>query len=187
MRGEELAARPLNPSLSVAAADGMRLDFVDRATYRRKAEPDVLAALLARHGRAYVLPEGGSNAAAAAGCADLGRELRGAADVVAVACGTGGTLAGLAAGLADGPGRPECAEAIGFPVLRGGAFLAADVLRLQQEAFGGAAAAGGSTTASTTAASPGPARRSTSSPRTSAYGTAWTRRRSTWRRCCTAW
>lgn len=138
VRGEELAGRPLNPSLSAAAADGMRLDFVDRATYRRKAEPGVAAALLARHGRAYVLPEGGSNAAAAVGCADLGRELRGAADVVAVACGTGGTLAGLAAGLDGGDGRPgECAEAVGFPVLRGGGFLAADVLRLQQEAFGG--------------------------------------------------
>ncbi|MFG1809425.1 1-aminocyclopropane-1-carboxylate deaminase/D-cysteine desulfhydrase [Streptomyces sp. NPDC049040] len=135
VRGDELADRPLNPSLAAAAADGMRLDFVDRATYRRKAEPEVLAALLDRHGRAYVLPEGGSNAAAAVGCADLGRELRGAADVVAVACGTGGTLAGLAAGLADGPG--DGPEAIGFPVLRGGAFLAGDVLRLQQDAFGG--------------------------------------------------
>ncbi|WP_333766787.1 1-aminocyclopropane-1-carboxylate deaminase/D-cysteine desulfhydrase [Streptomyces sp. IBSBF 2435] len=135
VRGEELADRPLNPSLARAAADGMRLDFVDRATYRRKTEPAVLASLLARHGRAYVLPEGGSNTAAAVGCADLGRELRGAADVVAVACGTGGTLAGLAAGLADGPGQG--AEAIGFPVLRGGAFLAADVLRLQELAFGG--------------------------------------------------
>ncbi|WP_327288821.1 1-aminocyclopropane-1-carboxylate deaminase/D-cysteine desulfhydrase [Streptomyces sp. NBC_01198] len=147
VRGEELAGRPLNSSLAVAAADGMRLDFLDRATYRRKAEPEVLAALLARHGRAYLLPEGGSNAAAAMGCADLGRELRGAADVVAVACGTGGTLAGLAAGLGPGPeagadgglvgGTPAGAVAIGFPVLRGGAFLAADVLRLQQEAFGG--------------------------------------------------
>ncbi|WUH91074.1 pyridoxal-phosphate dependent enzyme [Streptomyces sp. NBC_00433] len=145
VRGEELAGRPLNASLAVAAADGMRLDFVDRATYRRKAEPDVLAALLARHGRARVLPEGGSNALAAAGCADLGRELSGAADVVAVPCGTGGTLAGLAAGLEAGhiaePGEcteaRQCAEAIGFPVLRGGGFLAGDVLRLQQEAFGG--------------------------------------------------
>jgi 1-aminocyclopropane-1-carboxylate deaminase len=139
VRGQELAGRPLNPSLSAAAADGMQLDFVDRATYRRTTDPGVLAALLARHGRAYVLPEGGSNAAAAVGCAELGRELRGAADVVAVACGTGGTLAGLAAGLegGGGGGAQECAEAIGFPVLRGGAFLAADVLRLQQEAFGG--------------------------------------------------
>ncbi|WP_075016545.1 1-aminocyclopropane-1-carboxylate deaminase/D-cysteine desulfhydrase [Actinacidiphila rubida] len=131
VRGEELAGRPLNPSLARAAADGMRLEFVDRATYRRKAEPEVLTALLDRHGPAFVLPEGGSNAAAARGCADLGRELSGAADVAAVACGTGGTLAGLAAGL------PGDAEAIGFAVLRGGAFLTGDVARLQESAFGG--------------------------------------------------
>lgn len=131
VRGQELAGRPLNASLARAVADGMRLDFVDRGTYRRTSEPEVLAALLARHGPAYVLPEGGSNAAAVRGCADLGRELAGAADVVAVACGTGGTLAGLAAGLA------QQAEAVGFPVLRGGGFLAGDVLRLQQEAYGG--------------------------------------------------
>lgn len=136
VRGHELAGRPLNPSLARAAADGMRLDFVDRGTYRRKAEPDVLAALLDRHGPAYVLPEGGSNALAARGCAGLGREIGdthapgGAVDVVAVACGTGGTLAGLAAGL------PEHMRAIGFAALRGG-FLAGEVARLQHAAFGG--------------------------------------------------
>jgi len=133
VRGQELAGRPLNDSLARAAADGMVLDFVDRATYRRKTDPDVLAALLARHGRAYVLPEGGSNALAARGCAELGRELRGAADVAAVACGTGGTLAGLAAGLDAGQ------RALGFPVLRGGGFLADDVRALQRAAFGGPA------------------------------------------------
>jgi 1-aminocyclopropane-1-carboxylate deaminase len=131
VRGQELAGRPLNDSLARAAADGMVLDFVDRATYRRKADPEVVGALLARHGRAYVVPEGGSNALAARGCAGLGQELRGAADTVAVACGTGGTLAGLAAGL--GPGQ----RAIGFPVLRGGGFLAAEVRALQTAAFGG--------------------------------------------------
>lgn len=130
VRGEELADRPLNPSLARAAADGMRLHFTDRATYRRKADPDVLAALLHRYGPACVLPEGGSNPPAVRGCTDLGREIGDAADVVAVACGTGGTLAGLAAGL------PPAAEAIGFAVLRGD-FLGAEVLRLQQEAFGG--------------------------------------------------
>ncbi|MFI0722704.1 1-aminocyclopropane-1-carboxylate deaminase/D-cysteine desulfhydrase [Streptomyces sp. NPDC021224] len=129
VRGEELAGRPLNPSLARAAADGMELDFTDRAAYRRKDTPELVAALLARHGRAYVLPEGGSNAAAVRGCAELGRELRGAADVVAVACGTGGTLAGLAAGLDD------TQTALGFPVLRGD-FLDAEVLRLQQAAYG---------------------------------------------------
>jgi 1-aminocyclopropane-1-carboxylate deaminase len=128
VRGHELAGRPLNPLLAAAAADGMRLHFVDRAAYRRKAEPAQLAALLAEHGPAYVLPEGGSNAAAVHGCTDLGRELAGHADVAVVACGTGGTLAGLAAGF---PG-----EAVGVSVLRGG-FLSAEVLRLQREAFGG--------------------------------------------------
>ncbi|MFI9719215.1 1-aminocyclopropane-1-carboxylate deaminase/D-cysteine desulfhydrase [Streptomyces sp. NPDC052396] len=128
VRGEELAGRPLNPSLARCAADGMELRFIDRATYRRKAEPEVLAALAP--GDCFVIPEGGSNAAAAQGCSSLGRELRGAAEVVAVACGTGGTLAGLAAGLDQGQ------RAIGIPVLKGG-FLGAEVERLQWAAFGG--------------------------------------------------
>ncbi|MEU4350660.1 pyridoxal-phosphate dependent enzyme [Streptomyces sp. NPDC023838] len=132
VRGDELARRPLNPSLARCAADGMRLHFVDRATYRRKAEPEVLAELRERFGvDAYVVPEGGSNSLAVRGCTDLGRELRGRADVVAVACGTGGTLAGLAAGLTEGQ------RALGFPVLRGG-FLAREIRELQRETFGAA-------------------------------------------------
>ncbi|MEU7111016.1 pyridoxal-phosphate dependent enzyme [Streptomyces sp. NPDC046182] len=131
VRGQELADRPLNPSLERCAADGMRLVFVDRATYRAKSEPAVLAGLLAQSPTGtYVVPEGGSNALAVEGCAELGRELRGAADVVAVACGTGGTLAGLAAGL--GPGQ----RALGVPVLKGG-FLGEEIRTLQRAAFGG--------------------------------------------------
>ncbi|MET8579424.1 pyridoxal-phosphate dependent enzyme [Streptomyces collinus] len=131
VRGHELADRPLNPSLSRCAADGMRLHFVERSVYRRKDEPETLAALLRAAGAedAYVVPEGGSNTAAVRGCRDLGAELRGRADVVAVACGTGGTLAGLAAGL--GPGQ----RALGVPVLRGG-FLEGEVTALQERAFG---------------------------------------------------
>ncbi|MFF0221125.1 1-aminocyclopropane-1-carboxylate deaminase/D-cysteine desulfhydrase [Streptomyces sp. NPDC004629] len=131
VRGEELADRPLNPSLARCAADGMRLHFVDRSTYRAKTDPRILAALLRATGAedAHVIPEGGSNAEAVRGCRALGEELRGHADVVAVACGTGGTLAGLAAGLA--PGR----RALGITVLKGG-FLAAEVRALQERAFG---------------------------------------------------
>ncbi|MFD8588392.1 1-aminocyclopropane-1-carboxylate deaminase/D-cysteine desulfhydrase [Streptomyces sp. NPDC059637] len=128
VRGEEHL--PLNESLAAAAADGMRLTYLDRTTYRRKTSPEVVGGLRERFGRFYLIPEGGSNALAARGCAALGEELRGAADVVAVACGTGGTLAGLAAGLAPGQ------RAVGFAVLKGGAFLAGDVERLQREAFG---------------------------------------------------
>ncbi|MGW5043814.1 1-aminocyclopropane-1-carboxylate deaminase/D-cysteine desulfhydrase [Streptomyces griseoluteus] len=131
VRGDELAGRPLNPSLARCGADGMRLHFTDRATYRRKDDPETLAALLhaARAEGAYVVPEGGSNAEAVRGCVALGEELAGRAEVVAVACGTGGTLAGLAAGLAPGQ------RALGVPVLKGG-FLAAEVRALQERAFG---------------------------------------------------
>ncbi|MEU6605537.1 pyridoxal-phosphate dependent enzyme [Streptomyces shenzhenensis] len=132
VRGDELAGRPLNPSLARCAADGMRLHFIDRSTYRRKTDPRTLDALLRATGTedAYVVPEGGSNAEAVRGCRALGAELRGHADVVTVACGTGGTLAGLAAGLAPGQ------RALGIPVLKGG-FLAAEVRALQERAFGG--------------------------------------------------
>ncbi|MFJ8883572.1 1-aminocyclopropane-1-carboxylate deaminase/D-cysteine desulfhydrase [Streptomyces sp. NPDC102402] len=132
VRGDELAHRPLNPSLARCSADGMRLHFVDRATYRAKTSPDVLESLLSLFGDCVVVPEGGSNALAAQGCTELGRELRGEAGTVAVACGTGGTLAGLAAGL--GPRQ----HALGVPVLRGG-FLGDAVRGLQREAFGGPA------------------------------------------------
>ncbi|MEU0411007.1 pyridoxal-phosphate dependent enzyme [Streptomyces griseorubiginosus] len=131
VRGQELARRPLNPSLTRCAADGMRLHFVDRSTYRDKTEPATLARVLraADAEDAYVVPEGGSNTLAVRGCRALGEELSGPADVVAIACGTGGTLAGLAAGLS--PGR----RALGIPVLRGG-FLTADIESLQHRAFG---------------------------------------------------
>jgi 1-aminocyclopropane-1-carboxylate deaminase len=163
VRGDELASRPLNPSLSQCAADGMRLLFVDRTTYREKDEPETRERILAMASRStraletaggggfYVVPEGGSNALAAQGCTALGHELRpadatdaagtapegaggpaDAIDVTAVACGTGGTLAGLAAGL--GPRQ----RAIGFPVLKGG-FLGDAIRALQREAFGGPA------------------------------------------------
>ncbi|MGW0732934.1 1-aminocyclopropane-1-carboxylate deaminase/D-cysteine desulfhydrase [Streptomyces sp. NPDC002851] len=132
VRGDELADRPLNPSLARCAADGMRLHFVTRSTYRRKTEPETLADILTTIGAedAYVVPEGGSNSLAVQGCTALGAELRDTTDIAAVACGTGGTLAGLAAGL--GPGQ----RALGVAVLKGG-FLAAEVARLQTAAFGG--------------------------------------------------
>ncbi|WP_255952240.1 1-aminocyclopropane-1-carboxylate deaminase/D-cysteine desulfhydrase [Streptomyces odontomachi] len=132
VRGHELAERPLNASLTRCAADGMRLHFVDRTTYRRKTHPDVLATLLRELdvADACVIPEGGSNAQAVRGCVALGQELRGQADVVAVACGTGGTLAGLAAGL------DSSQRALGVPVLKGD-FLNAEIRTLQEAAFGG--------------------------------------------------
>ncbi|MDI2130407.1 1-aminocyclopropane-1-carboxylate deaminase/D-cysteine desulfhydrase [Yinghuangia seranimata] len=129
VRGEELAGRPLNPSLAYCAERGMRLVFVDRTTYRRRTDPGLAAELSAAQGPFLLIPEGGSNPAAVRGCAELPAEIDVPHDVVAVACGTGGTLAGIAAGL--GAGR----RALGIAVLKGG-FLPAEVAALQRRTYG---------------------------------------------------
>ncbi|MBC8084980.1 MAG: pyridoxal-phosphate dependent enzyme, partial [Hymenobacter sp.] len=94
IRGEAMA--PLNPTLARATADGMALRYLTRSTYRRKQEPAFLAELLRETGPAYLIPEGGSNALALPGCAELVAELAAQTsfDYLCVACGTGGTLAG---------------------------------------------------------------------------------------------
>jgi len=124
VRGE--AHEPLNESLAYAVGRGMTLTYLDRSTYRRKAEPTVLSALFDEFGPCYVVPEGGANAHGVRGCAELPGEIDVDYDVICCAVGTGGTLAGIAA----------CSsQAIGFAVLKG-QFLDDEVRRLQREAFG---------------------------------------------------
>ncbi|WP_431678407.1 1-aminocyclopropane-1-carboxylate deaminase/D-cysteine desulfhydrase [Kitasatospora sp. KL5] len=131
VRGEELADRPRNPSLAAAEADGMELLFVARSAYRElvraRGHP-----LVQRWGRCLVLPEGGSNALAVRGTAALPAELGdlGERDVVCCAVGTGGTLAGIAAGL------PPGARALGVAVLRGEGYLEEEVAALHRAAYG---------------------------------------------------
>lgn len=76
-----------------------------------------------------MLPEGGSNSLAVKGCAEiLPHKLE--FDVVGCSVGTGGTLAGLLAQL-DGK-----KQVLGFPALKGGSFLKADVDALSQDYCG---------------------------------------------------
>ncbi|MCB2409434.1 1-aminocyclopropane-1-carboxylate deaminase/D-cysteine desulfhydrase [Hymenobacter lucidus] len=130
IRGEETL--PLNPTLARAGADGMSLRYLDRETYRRKQEPAFIGELLAQTGPAYVLPEGGTNALALPGCAELITELRGQTDfdTIAVACGTGGTLAGLLTGLAGQQ------HALGVAALKNGGFLREEINELTRAAAG---------------------------------------------------
>ena len=128
IRGEE--HRPPNASLGYAVRHGMRLAYLDRAAYREKTSPAVIDALRAQFGEFYLLPEGGSNAEAVRGCAEVPGEIDRDFSLICCPCGTGGTLAGLAYGL--GPGQ----RALGFSVLKGGQFLARDVAGLQRAAFG---------------------------------------------------
>ena len=133
IRGDAPApAAALNPTLARAAADGMALHYLDRTAYRWRAEPEFIAGQLAAFGPAYVLPEGGTNELALPGCAELVGEIRQqvAFDVLAVAVGTGGTLAGLLTGLAG----PE--QAVAVAALKNGGFLRGEIDALTQAATG---------------------------------------------------
>lgn len=108
-----------NPTLALAQQNGMELHFVDRTTYRKKKDPEYLRQLEERFGKVYILPEGGTNAAAYPGCAALAKEIMTQCPEppthLAVACGTGGTLTGLLSGLPDLP-HPQV---IGISALKG--------------------------------------------------------------------
>ena len=123
---------PLNPTLAQAVAEGMALHYLDRSAYRRRSDPEFIAEQLAKHGPAYVLPEGGTNALALPSCAELVAEIsqRTAFDALAVAVGTGGTLAGVLAGLAGEH------QALGVAALKNGSFLRAEIDELTQLALG---------------------------------------------------
>ncbi|MEU9793005.1 pyridoxal-phosphate dependent enzyme [Streptomyces sparsogenes] len=136
IRGDELARAPRNWSLARAEAYGMELVFWDRARFRETlrglAEPETVRRLEERWGRSYVLPEGGTNVAAARGAAEIVAELPdlGPGDVVCCAVGTGGTLAGIAAAL------PEGARALGVAVVKGARYLDGEVARLHTQGWG---------------------------------------------------
>lgn len=128
IRGEEHL--PLNESLSFAVESGMRLTYMDRTTYRSKTEPAVEDQLREEFGDFYLVPEGGSNALALRGCAELVTEIGKSFDVICCPCGTGGTLTGIASALTPGQ------RALGFSALKGGEFLNENVTLSQAAAFG---------------------------------------------------
>jgi 1-aminocyclopropane-1-carboxylate deaminase len=130
VRGEETL--PLNPTLRQCQLDGMRLHYLDRTAYRRKEDPAFLLEMQAQFGPAYVLPEGGTNALALRGMAELVGDIRADTDfdTLAVCVGTGGTLAGILLGLAGEK------QAVGIAALKGGADLVTDINHHTQQAVG---------------------------------------------------
>lgn len=115
VRGERPAQ--LSPTLGDAEAWGMQLVFISRADYLHKSEPELLAELQSRYGGFYLIPEGGANLAGARGMQLLGhaleQQLKGDYTAVCMACGTGTSVAGLAAGI------DSTKLALGFSVLKG--------------------------------------------------------------------
>lgn len=126
IRGEETL--PLNPTLSFAKEQGMELHYIERARYRDKDSLEMLADLKEQFGDFYFIPEGGSNSYALAGVKELLDEITVPFDYILTPVGTGGTLAGLAAGLKPGQ------EAMGFAALAGREYLETEVEKLLQAA-----------------------------------------------------
>jgi 1-aminocyclopropane-1-carboxylate deaminase len=136
IRGEELArgegqrakgeggTAQYSSTLEFARACGMHLEFVSRLDYEEKNTDEFKAWLQGKFGDFHLVPEGGSNYYGINGCMEiLSASDKANYDVVALAVGTGATLAGM---LLSATPRQRF---IGFSALKGGDFLRDDVLR----------------------------------------------------------
>lgn len=124
IRGEEHYAD--NFTLKWAQHWGMKLHFVDRKTYRLRADNAYLKQLSKTYPHYFIVPEGGSNTLALSGVGDVIEELNQQTtfDTLITPVGSGGTLAGLIA--ADN----EQHKLLGIAVLKQGEYLRTNIKNL---------------------------------------------------------
>ncbi|MFK7900287.1 MAG: 1-aminocyclopropane-1-carboxylate deaminase/D-cysteine desulfhydrase [Cyclobacteriaceae bacterium] len=122
IRGEEHL--PLNKTLAYAQSRDMELHYLNRTKYREKNQVDFLKKICQQFDNPYIIPEGGTNEFALAGCTEMVEEIEIDFDYLCLPCGTAGTLAGAILGL------KEHQKAIGFSVLKGKDFLEQEVEQL---------------------------------------------------------
>ncbi|MBS3797254.1 pyridoxal-phosphate dependent enzyme [Pseudoalteromonas sp. BDTF-M6] len=121
VRGPQLDQR--NPTLRFAKACGMQLHPVTRIEYRQRNSPEYLEQLQQRFTKAFILPEGGTNAAALKGVAELANSLP-EHQFLVCATGSGGTLAGLLSGQTQ-------TQVMGIAVLKNAEYLKTQIAKLQ--------------------------------------------------------
>ncbi len=100
IRGEELEDKfeqviKENKTLYEAHINGMRFEFVSRATYKEKNEPSYISSLKEKYGNFYLIPEGGTNDLAIKGCEEILTTKDKKFKYICTAVGTGGTIAGI--------------------------------------------------------------------------------------------
>ena len=126
IRGEELGCKvDENPTLQYAMQCGMKLHFVTRDDYKLKESKEFLLALKNKFGDFYLLPEGGTNALAIQGCAEILTPADAVFDIICAPVGTGGTLAGLCEGAHSGQ------RVLGYSALKG-TFQRSEVIKYSQ-------------------------------------------------------
>lgn len=108
----------LSPMLADIHAWGANIKFVDKLTYQQRHEKAYLTNLIQQYPGALIIPEGGSQAMAKQGVAEIYQELTQAYDYIAVPIASGGTLAGLIAA-----SHQQSAHVLGIAVLKGQGYL----------------------------------------------------------------
>lgn len=124
IRGERV--EPLNTTLAFAESNGMKLLFISREAYRNKGDVSFIQGLHEKFGDFFLIPEGGTNEFAVKGCKEFASEKLSsiAFDALMLPVGTGGTMAGIVAGLGDAK------EILGVSVLKNGEFLRNEIQAL---------------------------------------------------------
>ncbi len=124
VRGE--IQQPLNPTLAFATEKGMKLVPVTRSAYRDK---ELLIQQFEKDfSGLYVLPEGGTNELAVRSCIQMVNGRMQKMDIICVPVGTGGTMAGIVAGMESN------GSVLGFSALKGN-FLTEEVNQWLQKVF----------------------------------------------------
>ncbi|MFT6926606.1 MAG: 1-aminocyclopropane-1-carboxylate deaminase [Psychromonas sp.] len=135
IRGESCYAN--NPTLKQAIAWGMELQFVSRLEYKQKAQTAYLQSLQSAYPNAFIVPEGGSNRFAIRGVMEAIQEIEQQAhrpvDHVITATGSGGTLTGLVAGIAQSQSQLKT-QVTGIAVLKNAHYLNQEIASLLQQA-----------------------------------------------------
>jgi 1-aminocyclopropane-1-carboxylate deaminase len=121
IRGEQTL--PLNSTLNFAQSRGMHLRYVSRESYREKNDLTFVEQLENEFGKFFLIPEGGTNDLAVAGCSEFAKTQLASQDFdhFFLPVGTGGTMAGIICGF---EGKKSIT---GIPVLKGGEFLEHDI------------------------------------------------------------
>lgn len=127
IRGDELGKNvektlAQNTTLREAKKNGMSFEFISRENYRNKSDKKLIKDLKEKFGDFYLIPEGGTNNLAVAGCEEILLERDKNFDYICSAVGTGGTISGLI------KAAKKNQKIIGFPALKG-YFLKDDILK----------------------------------------------------------
>ena len=124
IRGEQSARE--NQTLCDLQQWGMKLEFVSRESFRKLRTYRAHDTEPANKYGGFWITEGGANQYALTGIAEMFSEIELDFDTLALACGTGTTLAGLAKVLSNNK------HVLGFSALKGEKFLENDVYKLLQ-------------------------------------------------------